>query len=106
MSEATSQAAAHRWKFSRVGGVDQVVLRDGSDVVDLEQLDQKLWVALAMPTRGVELDPRTADILDTDKDGRGDCSRTSARRMRTASRSRTSPTRPRSSPPPTSMATA
>jgi hypothetical protein len=60
----------HQWKFARVGGVDQVVLRDGADIVNLDQLDQKLWVALAMPTRGLEFDPRTLDVLDTDKDGR------------------------------------
>src|SRR5688572_24462071 len=51
----------HRWKFFRAGGVDQVMLGE---------LDQKLWVALAMPTRGVEIETRTLDLLDTDKDGR------------------------------------
>ncbi|MHB8876953.1 MAG: hypothetical protein ACYC8T_24925 [Myxococcaceae bacterium] len=60
----------HRWKFFRAGGVDQVMLRDGADVVHLDELDQKLWVALAMPTRGVELDARTLDLLDLDGDGR------------------------------------
>jgi hypothetical protein len=60
----------HRWKFFRVGGVDQVVFRDGKDLVALPQLDQKLWVALALPTRGIEFDPRTADLVDTDHDGR------------------------------------
>ena len=41
----------HRWKFIRAGGVDQVVIRSGADIVNLEHLDQKLWVALACPTR-------------------------------------------------------
>lgn len=62
--------APHRWKFIRVGGVDQVVIQSGADVVNLEHLDQKLWVALACPTRGVEFDRRTLDLLDTDHDGR------------------------------------
>lgn len=62
--------ATHRWRFFRAGGVDQVQLRDGKDIVNLAQLDQKLWVALAMPIRGVELDARTLEILDSDKDGR------------------------------------
>ena len=61
---------SHRWKFIRAGGVDQVVIRNGGDVVNIEHLDQKLWVALACPTRGVEFDPRTLDLIDTDKDGR------------------------------------
>jgi hypothetical protein len=36
----------------------------------LDQLDQKLWVALACPTTGLEFDPKTAALIDTDKDGR------------------------------------
>jgi len=62
--------ASHRWHFFRAGGVDQVALRDAADIVHLPDLDPKLWAALAMPTRGLELDPRTLDLLDTDKDGR------------------------------------
>jgi hypothetical protein len=62
--------ATHRWKFYRAGGVDQVALRDFDDVGALADLDPKLWVALSMPTRGVELDPRTVDHIDSDKDGR------------------------------------
>jgi hypothetical protein len=64
------EAGMHRWRFYRAGGFDQVALRDGSDLVALAELDPKLWVALAMPTRGVELDPRTLELLDGDKDGR------------------------------------
>ncbi len=60
----------HRWKFIRTGGIDQVVIRSGGDIVNLEGLDQKLWVALACPTRGIEMDPRTLDLIDTDHDGR------------------------------------
>lgn len=61
---------AHKWHFFRAGGVDQVSLRNGADILALEELDQKLWVALAMPTREVDLDPATLDALDSDKDGR------------------------------------
>ena len=61
---------AHLWKFIRAGGVDQVVIRSGADVVNLDRLDQKLWVALACPTRGVEFDARTLDLIDSDRDGR------------------------------------
>ncbi len=65
-----STNASHRWRFFRAGGVDQVQLRDGKDIANLGSLDQKLWMALAVPTRGTELDPKTADLIDTDKDGR------------------------------------
>src|SRR5882724_7230258 len=60
----------HTWKFFRAGGFDQVRLETGGDLVALEQLDQKLWVALACPTTGLEFDSRTLALIDTDKDSR------------------------------------
>ena len=63
-------AITHTWKFFRAGGFDQVKLETGSDLANLDQLDQKLWVALACPTRGLEFDSRTLDLVDMDKDGR------------------------------------
>ena len=60
----------HRFSFYRAGGLDQVALETGADLLALEQLDQKLWIALSCPTRGLELDPRTLDLLDLDRDGR------------------------------------
>jgi hypothetical protein len=60
----------HRWQFIRSGGVDQVVIRSGADVVNLELLDQKLWVALACPTHGLAIDARTLELIDSDGDGR------------------------------------
>src|ERR1041384_5166962 len=60
----------HTWKFFRAGGFDQVRLDSGADIASLDQLDQKLWVALACPTTGLEFDKRTLDLIDTDKDGR------------------------------------
>ena len=62
--------APHTWQFFRAGGVDQVIIRNGQDIAHLPELDQKLWVALACPTRGIEFDERTLDLIDTDHDGR------------------------------------
>jgi hypothetical protein len=62
--------ATHAWKFFRAGGVDQVVLASAADLENLRSLDQKLWVALACPTVGLEFDARTLALLDTDGDGR------------------------------------
>lgn len=59
-----------RWKFHRVGGLEQVSLATSTDLANLGKLDQKLWTALSCPTRGLELDPRTLDLLDGDGDGR------------------------------------
>jgi hypothetical protein len=66
----SSSNIRHRWRFFRAGGFDQVRLDTGADLVNLELLDQKLWVALACPTRGLEFDTKTLDLIDTDKDGR------------------------------------
>jgi hypothetical protein len=60
----------HGFKFFRAGGVDQVVIESGADIANLDALDLKLWIAVAMPTKGTELDPRTAAFLDLDGDGR------------------------------------
>jgi hypothetical protein len=60
----------HRWKFFRAGGVDQVALETASDLIHLDSLDQKLWVALSCPTKGVEFDTRTLELIDADNDGR------------------------------------
>jgi hypothetical protein len=61
---------AHSFHFFRAGGVDQVSLRDGDDMLALSELDQQLWVALAMPVRGVDVDAETLALLDHDSDGR------------------------------------
>ena len=63
-------ATTHTWKFFRAGGFNQVVIGSGADLANLDQLDQKLWVALACPTTGVEFDKATLALIDTDKDGR------------------------------------
>ncbi len=39
-------------------------------MVALDGLDQKLWVALAMPSKGIDVDPKTLTLLDHDNDGR------------------------------------
>ncbi len=61
---------AHTWKFFRAGGFDQVKLDTGADLMNLDQLDQKLWVALACPTTGIEFCSKTAALIDTDGDKR------------------------------------
>jgi hypothetical protein len=60
---------SHTWKFFRAGGFDQVQLDSGTDLLALKELDQKLWVALSCPTRGIEFDTRTLDMIDGDSDG-------------------------------------
>ena len=66
----TNSGPSKQWRFFRAGGFDQVKLETGSDLMALDQLDQKLWVALACPTSGLEFDKATLALIDTDKDGR------------------------------------
>jgi hypothetical protein len=60
---------SHQWKFFRAGGFDQVRIDAAADLLNLKELDQKLWVALSCPTKGIEFDARTLELLDSDADG-------------------------------------
>ncbi len=64
-----ASSSAHRWKFFRAGGFDQVLLESGADLMALSGLDQKLWVALSCPASGIEFDPKTLAYVDSDGDG-------------------------------------
>ncbi|HEX5362856.1 MAG TPA: hypothetical protein VFW59_01165 [Gallionella sp.] len=61
-------ASSHTWNFFRAGGFDQVQIETGADMLALRELDQKLWAALSCPTRGIEFDSRTLDLIDSDGD--------------------------------------
>lgn len=65
----TTPQNTHRWRFFRAGGFDQVRLDRAEDLLHLDQLDQKLWVALSCPIQGLEFDRRTLELIDTDRDG-------------------------------------
>ena len=65
-----TQRPAHRWRFSRLGGFDQVMIDSGEDIRHLPDLDPKLWAALSCPTQGLEFDAHTLALLDTNGDGR------------------------------------
>lgn len=60
----------HAWQFFRAGGFDQVRIDSAKDLLALDQLDQKLWVALACSITNVHFDQKTLSMIDTDKDGR------------------------------------
>lgn len=65
-----SDSGAHKWRFFRAGGVDQARLDTGAELAALDQLDQKLWVALSCPVQGLEFDEKTLALIDSDKNGR------------------------------------
>ncbi|MDX9741218.1 MAG: hypothetical protein RBT81_08590 [Gammaproteobacteria bacterium] len=64
------QPEAHTWKFFRAGDFDQVALTSGADMMALDRLDQKLWVALACPVSSLHFDQRTLQLIDGNGDGR------------------------------------
>jgi hypothetical protein len=69
MAHSSHTASTHAWNFFRTGGLDQVSLQTAADLLALDQLDQKLWVALSCPVTGLELDEKTLALIDTDGDG-------------------------------------
>ena len=59
----------HVWKFFRAGGFDQVQLATGADLMHLDELDFKLWVALSCPTTGLEFSAETAAQIQVTPQG-------------------------------------
>ena len=58
------------WKFSTVGGVPRVNIESGEDIAHLNELDQKMWTVLSCPTKGLEIDEKTLELMDVDGDGK------------------------------------
>ena len=69
ITEGKMSASAYRWAFARIGGVDQVVIRNREDILHISELDRKLWAALAMPSAMPGIQDSLA-FLDRDGDGR------------------------------------
>jgi hypothetical protein len=69
MNENSAPATKHVWKFFRTGDLNQVSLETADDLLALSELDQKLWVALSCPVKGLELDEQTLALIDADGDG-------------------------------------
>src|SRR4051812_37249155 len=69
MARKSAPATKHRWKFFRTGGFDQVTLETAEDLLALGELDQKLWVVLSCPVKGLEVDEATLALIDTEGDG-------------------------------------
>ncbi len=63
-------SSKHTWQYCSLGGVVRVKISSGEDIAHLGELDQKLWTVLSCPVDGLEMDPQTLGLLDTDKDGK------------------------------------
>ena len=66
---ANLSPSSHRWKFFRTGGFDQVCIETADDLRHLDELDQKLWAVLTVPTSGLEFDERTLHLIDARGEG-------------------------------------
>ena len=60
----------YKWNYCSLGGVVRVNIASGEDIAHLDELDQKLWTVLSCPVHGLEFDPVTLHLLDTDGDGK------------------------------------
>ena len=60
----------YNWQYCSVGGVVRVKVACGEDLAHLGELDQKLWTVLSCPTKGLEFDAKTLELLDTDADSK------------------------------------
>ena len=61
--------SSYPWRYTKIGGVTRVSIETGDDIAHLPELDQKQWTVLSCPTTGLEIDPDTLKMLDTDGDG-------------------------------------
>ncbi len=59
-----------KFRFFKTGGFEQLIITTPEDLAAIENLDPKLFVVLAMPTKNVDGDAKTLSLIDTDKDGR------------------------------------
>ena len=60
----------YNWQYCSVGGVVRVKVASGEDLAHLGELDQKLWTVLSCPTKGLEFDAKTLELMDADADGK------------------------------------
>ena len=70
MKKKKNLNGAYDWKYTKVGGMVRVDIRNGADIAHLGELDRKLWTVLSCPASGLEFDKDTLRMLDTDADGK------------------------------------
>lgn len=59
----------YNWTYAYVGGVPRVRITSGADIAHLGELDQKQWTVLSCPVKGLEIDEKSLNYMDTDQDG-------------------------------------
>ena len=69
-TELSNGKINYKWHYCSLGGTKRVCITRGEDIAHLAELDQKLWTVLSCPVKGLELDERTLDLIDYDRDGK------------------------------------
>ena len=60
----------YKWEFVNVGGSYRVEISTGEDIAHLSELDPTMWTVLSCPTSGLEIDDKSLEYIDWDKDGK------------------------------------
>lgn len=60
----------YKFTFQNIGGSTRVKLQSGEDLRHLAELDEKMWTVLSCPTKGLHIDEKTLEYIDTTADGR------------------------------------
>lgn len=60
----------HSWSFENIGGSTRVKITTGADIAHLDELDPKMWTVLSCPAKGLEIDDKSLQYMDTDSDGK------------------------------------
>ena len=61
---------AYKWTFQNIGGSTRVKIQSGEDIRHLGELDPKMWTVLSCPTQGLEIDSKSLQYIDVNKDER------------------------------------
>ncbi|MBQ8225244.1 MAG: hypothetical protein IJZ86_07850 [Bacteroides sp.] len=59
----------YQWNFANIGGSTRVKITSGEDIAHLGELDPKMWTVLSCPSTGLEIDNKSLQYIDSDKDG-------------------------------------
>lgn len=70
LTDLVNSKGSYKWTYCSLGGTTRVNIACGADIAHLRELDEKMWTVLSCPVKGLEMDERTLDLIDFDRDGK------------------------------------
>lgn len=70
LTDLVNSKDKYKWSYCSLGGTVRVNISSGADIAHLRELDEKMWTVLSCPVKGLEMDERTLDLIDYDRDGK------------------------------------